>query len=101
MEVMIAVAILSMSVIHIINLIVSHKKMEQELFFQISKYYEAEKLIYCLQEDVEENKVQLETEAVDIEVDDCVLQMQILRVTVPSSNGRDRIYLMIGRGEDS
>lgn len=101
MEVMIAVAIISMSVIHIINLIVSHKKMEQELFFQSSKYYEAEKLIYCLQEDMEENKVQLETEAVDIEIDDCVFQMQSLRVTVSSSNGRDRIYLMIGRGEDS
>lgn len=101
MEVMIAVAIISMSVIHIINLIVSHKKMEQELFFQSSKYYEAEKLIYCWQEDMEENKVQLETEAVDIEIDDCVFQMQSLRVTVSSSNGRDRIYLMIGRGEDS
>lgn len=104
-EVILSVAILTMSAVYIVNNTVLEREFEKKLDDRKGSRYQTELLLYGKGIDISKANLnniefQLEEESVDVKIGDCNMKLKKYRVVIRSSGAEERIYFMLGRGED-
>lgn len=104
-EVILSIAILTMSAVYIVKHIVVQREFEKKLDDRKDSRYQTERLLYGkgidpLKSDLNNIEFQLEEESVDVKIGDCNMKLKKYRVIVRSSGAEERIYHVLRRGEE-